>query len=113
MQDRRNVWDVGEVGFTKDLTCTPAGELLPRSAISPALTDEALANPEGFYRHDVREQLLRLAPQWRQTALAEDVARHERWVNGFAARTFGGLSSVVDDILLAHPDARPDQQPAD
>jgi hypothetical protein len=48
------------------VTRTVVGKQTPLSA----LTDGALADPDGFYRGAVREALLPLPAEWRQEALA-------------------------------------------
>lgn len=59
---------------------TPVEQLSPHAEILRELTDEALSDPQGSYRGDVRELLLTIPAEWRQTAVAERMARENDYM---------------------------------
>jgi len=70
------------------------------SEILPELTDEALSNPNGTYRNDIRLALLRLPPEYRQTACVIEYDRNT-WndAHGNQIRLRSTMNDVVREIL--------------
>lgn len=108
-------------GFTsewqiaRDVHYTPVADLHTHTHVLAELTDGALADPDGMYRGDVRELLLTVPAEWRQAAVAEQMAREcQLWIrvrDGMSETDFrrvgsGQLGVVVGEILAFLAGAR-------